>query len=133
MVRQSYKQVTNHAHQIENVNTRLEKAKKIAKNKKVFPVYNKEDHFVVRTDDGKGFYIVSPEGCCDKDQQRRDLLQGYCEHRLAVELFKEAQDAASWALPFDDEASDEASFEPEEEPERHLSHQASGRRTVWTS
>ena len=129
MVRQSIKQVTNHAHQIENVNTRLESAKKIAKKGKVFPVYNKEDHFVVRTDDGKGFYIVNAEGCCNKDLQRRDLLQGYCEHRLAVELFKEAQEAASWVLPLDDEASSE----PEEEPQRHLGHQASGRRTAWTS
>ena len=129
MRKQYYRQGTNHAHQIENVNTRLQSAKKIAKKGKVFPVYNKEDHFVVRTDDGKGFYIVNAEGCCDKDQQRRDLLQGYCEHRLAVELFKEAQEADSWVLPMDDETS----FEPEEEPQQHLSHQASGRRTAWTS
>ena len=127
---QSFGQVPTPAHQIENVNTRLEKAKKIAKKRKIFPVYNKEDHYVVRTDDGKGFYIVNAEGCCSKNHQQMDLLHGYCEHRLAVELFKEAQEAAtaSWVIT----AANEASSEPNEEPQ-HLGHQASGRRTVWTS
>ena len=131
MVKQSFRQGATHAHQIENVNTRLEKARQIAKKRKIFPVYNREDHYVVRTDDGKGFYIVNAEGYCNKDQQQMDLLQGYCEHRLAVELFKECQETAtaSWVITM----AEKASSEPEEEPQRHLGHQASGRRTVWTS
>ena len=131
MVKQSFRQGATPVHQIENLATRLEKARQIAKKRKIFPVYNKEDHFVVRTDDGKGFYIVNAEGCCKRDHQQVDLLQGYCEHRLAVELFKEDQEAAtaSWVITM----ADKASSEPEEEPQQYLGHQASGRRTAWTS
>ena len=131
MVKQSFRQGATTVHQIENLNTRLEKAKQIAKKRKIFPVYNKEDHFVVRTIDGKGFYIVNSEECCNKDHQQMDLLQGYCEHRLAVELFKEAQEvgAASWVISMADNASEEA----DEEPQQYLGYQASGRRAVWTS
>ena len=120
-----------HVHQIENLNTRLEKARQIAKKRRIFPVYNKEDHYVVRTDDGKGFYIVNAEGCCNKDHQQMDLLQGHCEHRLAVDLYKESQEAAtaSWELTMDDEASPE----PNGEQQRYLGHHSSGRRTSWTS
>ena len=107
-----------HVHQIENLNTRLEKAREIAKKRRIFPVYNKEDHHVVRTSDGKGFYIVNAEGCCHENHQQMDLLEGYCEHRLAVDLYKEAQEAAtaSWELTMDDEASPEA----DEESGRYL-------------
>ena len=131
MVKRSFRQGLTPVHQVENLNTRLEKAKQIAKKRKIFPVYNKDEHFVVRTDDGKGFYIVNAEGCCNRDHQQVDLLQGYCEHRLAVELFKEDQErgTASWVISM----AEQASSEPEEEPQRHLGHQASGRRTAWTS
>jgi len=127
LVKQLFSKGPPHVHQIENLNTRLEKARQIAKKRWIFPVYNKEDHYVVRTDDGKGFYIVNAEGCCNKDHQQMDLLQGYCEHRLAVDLYKEAQEAASWVLPMDNEASSV----PDGEPQRYLDHQASGRRTSW--
>jgi len=129
--KQSFRQGPTNALRIENVNTRLEKAKQIAKKRKVFPVYNKEDHFVVRTDDGKGFYIVNAEGCCNKDHQQMDLLEGYCEHRLAVELYKECQEAATASRVIT--MAEKASSEPEEEPQRYLGHQASGRRTAWSS
>ena len=43
MVKQSFRQGPTHVHQIENLNTRLEKAKQIAKKRKIFPVYNKEE------------------------------------------------------------------------------------------
>jgi len=131
LVKQSFRQGPTPVHQIENLTTRLEKARQIAKKRKIFPVYNKEEHYVVRTDDGKGFYIVNAEGCCNRDHQQVDLLQGYCEHRLAVELFKEDQEpaTASWVITM----ADKTSSEPEEEPQRYLGHQASGRRTAWIS
>ena len=111
--KQLFRKAPPHVHQIENLNTRLEKAREIAKKKRIFPVYNNEDHYVVRTDDGKGFYIVNAEGCCHKNHQQMDLLEGYCEHRLAVDLYKEAQEAAtaSWESTMDDEAPPEADEE----------------------
>ncbi len=70
MVKQTFGQGPTPVLQIENVNTRLEKARKLTKKRRIFPVYNKEDHFVVRTDDGKGFFIVDAEGCCNRDHQQ---------------------------------------------------------------
>ena len=87
----------SHIRQIETLNTRLEDAREIFAADRVFPVLNQEDHYVVAAPLEKGFYIVNvvnAEGCCPSEQQRSDLLKGYyCEHRLAVELFKEAQKA----------------------------------------
>ncbi len=114
MAKQMFAKGPPHVHQIENLNTRLEKARQIAKKKRIFPVYNKEDHYVVRTSDGKGFYVVNPEGCCHKNHQQLDLLQGYCEHRLAVDLYKEAEQAttASWEFTMNDQASPDYEEEP---------------------
>ena len=107
MGKQLFRNGPPHVHQIENLHTRLEKAREIAKKRRIFPVYNKDDHYVVRTGDGKGFYIVNAEGCCHENHRQMDLLEGYCEHRLAVDLYKEAQEAATatWELATDDEAS----------------------------
>jgi hypothetical protein len=117
VAKQLFRKSPPHVHQIENLNSRLEKARQIAKKRRIFPVYNKEDHYVVRTGDGKGFYIVDPEGCCHKNQQQMDLLQGYCEHRLAVDLYKEAQEAgtASWVL-----TTEEEQLESDEDAEEYL-------------
>lgn len=116
MGKQMFAKGPPHVHQIENLNTRLEKARQIAKKKRIFPVYNKEDHYVVRTSDGKGFYIVNAEGCCHNNHQQLDLLQGYCEHRLAVDLYKETEQAstASWEFTTDEQASPESDEEPEQ-------------------
>ena len=40
----------------------------------------------------RGFYVVNAEGCCTDEQGSIDLLKGYCEHRLAVDLFEKAQE-----------------------------------------
>ena len=83
----------SHIQQIETMNTRLEKARAVVAAGRVFPGLNRKDHYVVFAPQENGFYIVNAEGCCTDGQRRVDLLGGYCEHRLAVDLFNEAQDA----------------------------------------
>ena len=82
----------SHIHQIETLNTRLENARKILAADRVFPGLNKPGHYVVFAPQENGFFIVNAEGCCPDEQRHIDLLEGYCEHRLAVDLFKEAQE-----------------------------------------
>ena len=83
----------SHILQIETLNTRLENAREILAADRVFPGLNKQGHYVVFAPQENGFYIVNNDGCCRDEQRRIELLEGYCEHRLAVDLFKEAQEA----------------------------------------
>ncbi len=82
----------SHIQQIETLNTRLENARKILAADRVFPVLNRQGHYVVCSPQERGFYIVNAEGCCTDDRGSIDLLKGYCEHRLAVDLFEKAQE-----------------------------------------
>ena len=79
--------------QIDSLNTRLEKARQIVAEGRIFPVLNMAGHYVVQAPQGKGFYLVNSEGCCTDGQQRAELLEGFCEHRLAVDILNEAQEA----------------------------------------
>ena len=82
--------------QIETMNMRLEKARKIVAEGKVFPVRNKKHQYVVFAPHmEKRLIIVNAEGCCTNRQRGIDLLEDYCEHRLAVDLFNKAQEAKS--------------------------------------
>ena len=82
----------SHIQQIETLNTRLENARKILAADRVFPVLNKPGHHVVFSPQERGFYIVNTKCCCTDGQGSIDLLKGYCEHRLAVDLFEKAQE-----------------------------------------
>ena len=73
-------QKTSPVEQIESLNTRLEKARLIVSEGRIFPVINKESYYVVQAPQGKGFYFVSSDGCCNDGQHRADLLEGYCEN-----------------------------------------------------
>ena len=86
-------QKTSPVRQIESLNSRLEKARLIVTEGRIFPVLNKEGHHVVWADQENGFYVVDTEGCCTNGQQRIDLLDGYCEHRLAVDILNESPEA----------------------------------------
>ena len=79
-----------HIQQIDNLTLSLERARWIVAKGRISAVLNREGHYVVGSDHQKGFYVPNPQGCCDS-QQDIDLLNGYCEHRLAADLFKEAQ------------------------------------------
>ena len=78
---------------IATLNTGLENARKILAADRVFPVLNKQGHYVVFQPQEGGFYLVDAEGCFIDEQRRIDLIEGSCEHRLALEdLFEEAQE-----------------------------------------
>ncbi len=90
-------QKTSPVRQIESLNTRLEKARVIVAEGRIFPVLNKEGHHVVWANQENGYYVVDTEGCCTNGQQRVDLLDGYCEHRLAVDILNETHEAEAVA------------------------------------
>ena len=100
--------------QIEALNRRLDNAREILAGNRVFPGLNKEAHFVVSSPQENGYYIVNAEGCCPIKVQGLDLLEGDCEHRLAVDLFEEAQEAISQP-PGDEEKVETATNEEIEE------------------
>ncbi len=79
-----------HVQQIDNLTLQLERARQIVGKRRVSAVLNREGHYVVGPDHEKGFHVVNAQGCCDS-QQDINLLNGYCEHWLAADLFKEAQ------------------------------------------
>ena len=76
--------------QIEALAERLEKAREIVG--QVSPVLGLDDHHVVAG--GGGHYLVNGRCSCPDAQHRRDLHKGFCKHRLAVYLYREAEDAA---------------------------------------
>ncbi len=82
----------SHIQQIETLNTRLENARNILAADMVVPALNRQGHYVVISPEESGFYVVNAEGCCTDEQGSIDLLKGYCEHRLAVDLFEKAQE-----------------------------------------
>ena len=89
----------SHIQQIETMNTRLEKARGLVAEGRVFPARNKKRQYVVFAPQEKRFYIVNAEGCCTDRQRGIDLLEDYCEHRLAVDLFNKAQEAKGQSQP----------------------------------
>ena len=72
------------------LNAGLENARKILAADRVFPVLNKQGHYVVFEPQEGGYYLVDAEGCFIDDQRRSDLLEGSSEPGLAVGLFEEA-------------------------------------------
>ena len=80
-----------HIQRIDDLTLRLERARRIVAKGRISAVPNREGHYVVGSDHEKGFYVPNAQGCCDS-QQDIDVLNGYCEHRLAADLFKEAQE-----------------------------------------
>lgn len=103
----------SHIQQIETMNTRLEKARAIVAEGRVFPARKK---YVVFAPQEKRFYIVTAEGCCTDGQRGIDLLEDYCEHRLAVDLFNKVQEAKGQSQPPGDLKEVEASTNGEETP-----------------
>ena len=89
----------SHIQQIETMNARLEKARGLVAEGRVFPAANKKGHHVVFEPQGKRFYVVNAEGCCTGEQRGVGLLEDYCEHRLAVDLFEEEQETKSQNPP----------------------------------
>jgi hypothetical protein len=75
--------------QIEALAKRLEKARQLVAEKKVHPLINLENHYVVEASSGFGFYLVNGACTCQDAKDRSELHRGFCKHRLAVEIYKE--------------------------------------------
>ena len=71
-------------------------AREIVAKGRVYPALNK---YVVFAPQDKRIYIVNAKGCCTDRQRGVDLLEDYCEHRLAVDLFNKAQEAKGQSQP----------------------------------
>ena len=75
--------------QIEGLSQRLTKAHQIVTQGKVKPVLGMDNHYVVESSTGDGFYLVNGECTCQDSKQRTELHNGWCKHNLAVELVKD--------------------------------------------
>jgi hypothetical protein len=77
--------------QIESLYARLEKARSIFAAGKVHKILGLEEHYVVESSKGDGFYQVNGICTCLDAQHRTEVHHGWCAHKLAVEIFKEQQ------------------------------------------
>jgi hypothetical protein len=80
---------TNALVQARGVRDRLNRAEVLVAEGKVHPVRGMEDHYIVQSSKGD-VYLVNGSCPCS-DAQFRAEFHGWCKHKLAVELFKEAQ------------------------------------------
>jgi hypothetical protein len=81
--------------QIEALNKRLENAMKLFESCKVHTILNMPDHYAVESGKAGAFWMVNGSCGCPDATERTDLHKGWCKHKLAVELFKEAQAKAA--------------------------------------
>jgi hypothetical protein len=77
--------------QIESLYHRLEKARTIYAAGKVHRILGLDQHYVVESSKGDGFYSINAICTCPDAQNRTELHHGWCCHKLAVEIFKEQQ------------------------------------------
>src|ERR671919_332131 len=77
--------------QIESLYQRLEKARSIFAAGKVHRILGLDEHYVVESSKGDGFYQVNGICTCMDAQHRTEVHHGWCCHKLAVELFKEQE------------------------------------------
>ncbi len=80
-----------HILRIDTLTERLERARQIVAKGQISAAPNREGHYIVGADHDSGFYVVNAQGCCNDSPEDIDLLHGYCEHRLAADLYKESQ------------------------------------------
>ena len=103
---------------IEALNERLERARQLVADGLVSPVIGMESHYVVRSSDGDGYYLVNGECSCPDAEYRSDVHSGWCKHFLSVELFKESEsEHTTSGLSVDERARDdiEALYGPQEQ------------------
>jgi predicted nucleic acid-binding Zn finger protein len=76
--------------QIDGMTERLSKAREIFAQGRVHPLIGKEGHYTVQGSRGE-YYLVNGECSCSDAQYRAYLHNGWCKHRLAAQLYREAQ------------------------------------------
>ena len=105
--------------QIEGLYKRLEKARELVADGKVHPVIGMEEHFVVESSNGEGFYLVNGQCTCPDAGQRTETHNGWCKHNLAVELFKEGSGEAKNGYSKEQMNGDvEALYGPQDEQQK---------------
>ena len=84
--------MTNIIVSITALSARLERAEQLMSEGKVHPCRDMENVFYVESSSKNGgFYSVNGKCDCPDAQQREEITKGWCKHRLAVELYKEAE------------------------------------------
>jgi predicted nucleic acid-binding Zn finger protein len=68
------------------LSVRLDRAQEFVDEGRVHPVANMSDYYVVEGENA--WYVVNGECCCEDFKYRQPLHQGWCEHRIAVALYK---------------------------------------------
>ncbi len=102
-----------HIQRIDTLTMRLERARQIVAKGQISAVPNRGGHYVVGADHDINFYVINEHGSCNDNLQEIDLLHGYCEHRLAADLFKETQgmETTLLSLPGIEEEFEDRIFE----------------------
>ena len=85
--------MTTSVQQIEALYQRLQRAREIVADGKVFPIVGMDDHYTVQGT--AGHYLVNEHCTCQDAQQPSEMHHGWCKHKLSVELYKETQEASA--------------------------------------
>lgn len=91
--------------QIRGMQKRLNRAEQLVADNAVHPVLGVEGQYVVHTE--HGYHLVNGSCTCEDAEYRQDIHRGWCKHRLAVELYKEALETKDRELA-EDQASERA-------------------------
>ena len=86
--------MANVIEKIEALHQRLERAREIMAEGRVQQVLGMEEHFVIQSSTGQGYYMVNDSCTCPDAKERSELTKGLCKHRLAALLYQEAQSEA---------------------------------------
>jgi predicted nucleic acid-binding Zn finger protein len=78
--------------EIRAIAERLERAQSLLE--AVEPIEGETDWFIVTGTTGKHYLVHDGRCSCPDWEFSRPQTQGWCKHRLATKLFKEAQEAA---------------------------------------
>ena len=80
---------TKTLHQIEEMNQRLSIAREWVSLGYVRRIQLLKNHFRVEGDESDGDFLVNNGRCkCHAARSRSSAIKGWCDHRIAVELFK---------------------------------------------
>ena len=83
--------MANVIEKIEALHQRLERAREIVAEGRVQSVLGMDEHYVIQSSTGRGYYIVDESCTCPDARERSELTKGLCKHRLATLLYQEAQ------------------------------------------
>ena len=83
--------MANVIEKIEALHQRLERAREIVAEGRVQAVLGMDEHYVIQSSTGQGYYMVNDSCTCPDARERSELTKGLCKHRLAALLYQESQ------------------------------------------